>query len=392
MKLDRTSWTRVKLGDLATKQEENDKANAKNRFSRFLKVEHLDPESLHIKRWGLQSDEELPPTFYKIFRKGQVLFPTRNPHLRRAAFANFDGICGEKTLTLDPNLEIILPNFFPFLFHCDSFYAHTTSAIIGSTNPHVRWRDVAKYEFLLPPINVQVELAKLLWAIDEVIEKNIELLNNYKRFYVAYMNDLIDKECALEKHINISFGELGTVYGGLTGKSKEDFGEGSPFVTYMNVFKNTKVSLEMLDYVRIKQNEKQNQIRYGDIIFTGSSETPDEVGMTAVVLNEVEGIYLNSFCFGFRLNNFDLLIPEYARYVFQTRKIRDFIIKHAQGSTRFNLSKSVINEKLNILLPSIKIQKIIEADLSGKEDFIKSLEKKIEISKMLKKKLINSIF
>lgn len=100
MQIDKSTWIKVKLIDLVTKKEENDKENARNRFDRFLKVEHLDAESLHVKRWGNIADEELPPTFYKIFKKGQVLFPTRNPHLRRTALATFDGICGEKTLTL----------------------------------------------------------------------------------------------------------------------------------------------------------------------------------------------------------------------------------------------------------------------------------------------------
>lgn len=178
LKLDRSSWEKVKLGDMVIKREENDKVNAQNRFDRFLKVEHMDKESLHIKRWSSQENgEEINPTFYKIFRKGQILFPTRNPHLRRTAFATFDGICGEKTLTLEPNKKIVLPEFIPFLFHSESFYAHTAGAIIGSTNPHCRWRDVAKYEFLLPPKDQQKQLAELLWAMDDVIEKEKVVLD-----------------------------------------------------------------------------------------------------------------------------------------------------------------------------------------------------------------------
>ena len=177
LRINKDNWTSVKLGNVFTKREENDKENARNRFDRFLKVNHFDKESLHIKRWSSQKrGDELNPTFYKKFRKGQILFPTRNPHLRRTVLASFDGICGEKTLTLEPNEEFILPEFIPFLFHSESFYAHTTGAIIGSTNPHCRWRDVANYEFLLPPKAEQARLAKLLWAMDEVIEKDREVL------------------------------------------------------------------------------------------------------------------------------------------------------------------------------------------------------------------------
>lgn len=177
IEIDKTDWKPVKLVDIVAKIEDNDRENAKNRFDRFLKVEHLDAESLHIKRWSSQEKgDEINPTFYKIFRKGQILFPTRNPHLRRTALASFDGICGEKTLTLQPIVDEILPEYLPFLFHSESFYLHSTNSIIGSTNPHCRWRDIAGYEFFLPPKEKQKEISELLWATDENCEKNLELI------------------------------------------------------------------------------------------------------------------------------------------------------------------------------------------------------------------------
>ena len=101
MEFDKSSWNKVKLSDVITKIEENDRESAHILFDRFLKVEHMDAESLHIKRFSSQKrGDKINPTFYKIFREGQILFPTRNPHLRRTALAPFDGICGEKTLTL----------------------------------------------------------------------------------------------------------------------------------------------------------------------------------------------------------------------------------------------------------------------------------------------------
>lgn len=175
--IDKSNWRKVKISDIFEKKEENDKVNAQNRFDRFLKVEHIDAESLRIKRWSSQeAGDEINPTFYKIFRAGQVLFPTRNPHLRRTALADFDGICGEKTLTLEPKKELVDEQFIPFLFHSESFYSHSTSVIIGSTNPHCRWRDIANYEFLLPPKDLQTKLAELLWAVDKVIESDSMVL------------------------------------------------------------------------------------------------------------------------------------------------------------------------------------------------------------------------
>lgn len=168
-------WKTIRLDKVLTKKEENDRENARSRFDTFVKVEHMEAERLHLLSAGSQKNEELPPTFYKVFRKGQVLFPTRNPHLQRTALAHCDGICGEKTLTLEVNEEVADPNLIPFLFHSVSFYDHTAGAIIGSTNPHCRWRDVANYEFLLPPKKLQSTLSDLLWKADEVLEKRLEI-------------------------------------------------------------------------------------------------------------------------------------------------------------------------------------------------------------------------
>lgn len=393
-KIDKTDWKPVKLSDVVTKKEDNDKENAKNRFDRFLKVDHMDAESLHIKRWASQeAGDEINPTFYKIFRKGQMLFPTRNPHLRRTALASFDGICGEKTLTLEAIEEMILPEFLPFLFHSDSFYDHTTSAIVGSTNPHCRWRDVANYEFRLPPKEQQLKLADLLWSMDEVIEKEKKALKLYKQFTERFLVDTVSGASSNTSNWKIyTFGELGESFGGLTGKSKKDFGAGFPFITYMNVFKNTKVCKETFDLVKISDGENQKALKYGDILITGSSETPEEVGMTSVVLDELENYYLNSFCFGFRLNDFEVLTPEYARFLLRGREVRRFMHKNAQGSTRFNISKTTIKNKLQLLLPNVEVQKTFTIALQNNEERIKLFSDKLSKSKVLHKSLINKVF
>lgn len=386
--LDKSQWKTYRFDEIAKSISERIDPNNTD-LKVYVGLEHIDPESIHLKRTGKPDDVD----GQKLrFYPSDVIFGRRRAYQRKAAIATTHGFCSAHALVLRANPEVIDPKLFPFFMHSNAFMHRAVDISVGSLSPTINWGTLKNEIFTIPPKIYQQDFSELVINSDLVISSEESVLSNYKSFYKAYLNEIIEKKSALEKYINIGFGELGTIYGGLTGKSKEDFGEGSPFVTYMNVFKNTRVSLEMLDYVKINQNERQNQVRYGDIIFTGSSETPEEVGMTAVVLDEVEGVYLNSFCFGFRLNNFELLLPEYARYLFQTENIRNFIIKHAQGSTRFNLSKSIINEKLNIVLPSIKAQKIIAVDLSGKEEFVKALETKNVISKTIKNKLINNIF
>ena len=157
-------------------------------------------------------------------------------------------------------------------------------------------------------------------------------------------------------------GELGGFYGGLTGKSKKDFGEGNAkFITYMNVFSNPALDLSVTETVKIAEGEKQNRVQYGDILFTGSSETPEESGMSSVVTKEVdEDYYLNSFCFGFRLDNPSIFNPDFLKHFFRSHYARKAIAKTASGVTRFNISKAkLIN--FEIPVPPMEVQrKIVE--------------------------------
>jgi len=129
----------------------------------------------------------------------------------------------------------------------------------------------------------------------------------------------------------------------------------------MNVFSNIKINTDINDFVKISQNEKQNKIKFGDIIFTGSSETPEEVGMSSVLTTKIDDdFYLNSFCFGLRLNDEykNMLLPEFSKFLFRSKDIRKQIVGTASGVTRFNVSKKRM-AKIKIPIPPLAEQQRI---------------------------------
>ena len=152
-------------------------------------------------------------------------------------------------------------------------------------------------------------------------------------------------------------GEIGKFYGGITGKSKEDFKDGnSKFITYKNIYNNLSLNLDVDDTVKINENENQRTLEYGDIIFTGSSETPDECGISSVLTQKTdEKLYLNSFCFFLRLNEKDILNPDFAKHLFRSSNLRYQIGKTASGVTRFNVSKKAM-ERVCIPVPPLEVQ------------------------------------
>ncbi|WP_253181808.1 restriction endonuclease subunit S, partial [Enterococcus mundtii] len=183
-------------------------------------------------------------------------------------------------------------------------------------------------------------------------------------------------------------GDMGKTFTGLNGKSKEDFGHGNAkFVTYVNVFANTIANPKMVE--RVEVDAKQNQVKYGDVFFTTSSETPEEVGMSAVWLEDSENVYLNSFCFGYRpfvdINSYYLAI------MLRSPLIRKNFMLLAQGISRYNISKTKVME-MDVPIPNLKEQQKIGAFFKHLDNTITLHQNKISQLKKLKKALLQSMF
>lgn len=171
--------------------------------------------------------------------------------------------------------------------------------------------------------------------------------------------------------ISYSLNQLGNTINGLTGKSKDDFGEGLPYIQYKQIFDKSYIDVAKCAFVNILPDENQSEVKYGDIFFTTSSETIKEIGYSSVLLEEVDEMYLNSFCFGYRLDSFELLNPNFAQYLFRSDDLRRKIIRLGQGSTRYNMSK------VQFMLISTEIPSIDEQIKISR--FLNAIDKKIEL-------------
>ena len=161
-------------------------------------------------------------------------------------------------------------------------------------------------------------------------------------------------------------GEMGQTYTGLSGKTKDDFGHGQArFVTYMNVFSNPISNPEITEPIEI--DPKQNEVEVGDVFFTTSSETPEEVGMSSILLEKRGKTYLNSFCFGFRPS--EKIDSYYLAYMLRSESTRAKIILLAQGISRYNISKNKVME-IAVSLPSLDEQKMIGQYFSQLDNLI----------------------
>ena len=158
----------------------------------------------------------------------------------------------------------------------------------------------------------------------------------------------------------VPLGEVAEIYGGLTGKSKADFEDGNAlFVSYKNIYDNYEIDVHHLDRVRVLDDERQNKIEYGDILFTGSSETPEDVAFSSAVTTVLQkAVYLNSFSFGVRFNKGVELTPEFCKHLFRGSVMRKQLKLTASGVTRFNVSKARF-KRILVPIPPLAVQEEI---------------------------------
>jgi type I restriction enzyme S subunit len=211
-----------------------------------------------------------------------------------------------------------------------------------------------------------------------------ELFSQLIRFKDENGNDFPDWE---EK----TLGDIGVTFNGLTGKTKVDFGRGKPYIQYMQIFSSSKIDVDNFGFVNIEDGETQTQVQYGDVFFTTSSETPNEIGTSSVLTDQVEEVYLNSFCFGFRPNSLDELVPEFAQFFFRSENARREIVKLAQGSTRYNMSKVELM-KLTFDFPKKEEQQKIGSFLLSLDKSIENIGNQIADSLVFKQGLLQKMF
>lgn len=222
-------------------------------------------------------------------------------------------------------------------------------------------KNYSAFEIPVPPMPVQNEIVGILDSFTS-LEAELEAELASRREQYNYYRD-ISMTFDLHSTSFMTLGDLGTVFGGLTGKSKADFGNvGEPYVTYSNVYSNKATDITAHSYVQIDPAEHQNRLQQGDILLTSSSETPDEVALSSVITKPVnKPLYLNSFTIGVRPKH-PFLDLDFAKHLFRSAPMRRQLIRTASGVTRFNVSKSRL-AKVMIPIPDRKIQENIAAEL-----------------------------
>ncbi|WQU23274.1 restriction endonuclease subunit S [Helicobacter pylori] len=259
------------------------------------------------------------------------------------------------------------------------FQKQLINIITSSAQPKFTKTDLRDLLIPLPPLNEQAAIANILSDVDHYLYSLDALILKKESVKKALSFELLSQRKRL-KGFNqawqrVRLGDIGITISGLAGKTKQDFINGNAkYITFLNVLNNVIIDTSILENVKIYPNEKQNSFKKYDLFFNTSSETPKEVGMCAVLLDDIDQVFLNSFCFGFRI--FDKAVDSlFLSYLVNSEIGRKAFENLVQGSTRYNLSKSGFNN-VCLILPPLDEQIAIANILSDLDSEIISLKNK----------------
>ena len=362
-------------------------SNTRINSSELNSGNYVSTENILQNFQGIVKARSIPEdTNVMAFSCGNILLSNIRPYLKKVWKATFNGGCSSDVFVLQANSNIDA-DYLHYVVANDKFIGFVMNGAKGVKMPRGDKNQMKTYSLSLPSIKEQRKISRFLSFLDERIAVQSRLIDRLQSLMIGLNNSLYEQ---YGNDITTSFMELGYSYSGLSGKSAKDFGSGKPFITYLNVYSNIIVDETDYQYVRINDGEKQNIVRTGDVLFTLSSETPEEVGIGSVYLGEKE-VYLNSFCFGIHIERNQLAYSPYLSYYVTSTAFRKFIYPFAQGSTRFNLCKADF-EKASIKLPSLDNQKRISAMLDCIAEKIRAEKAILEYYNIQRQYLLRQMF
>ena len=360
--IDKKGWKKWRFDEFAQNISERVEPSQTD-MDVYVGLEHIDPDTLHLSRHGHPSDVEGTKL---RFYKGDIIFGRRRAYQRKTALATTDGICSAHAMVLRAKEDVVDPSFFPFLFHSKQFIDMAITISVGGLSPTINWKDISKQEFLLPPKSEQKRLAELLWAADEMIEKEKRELEKVNYYFFTLQNNIFQSNFTKTKKLcdiaNITMGQspIGTSY--------NENKDGIPFLQGNSEFTDKYP-------IAVKYTTLPNKMaNTGDILMS--------VRAPVGAINIAD----KSYCIGRGLcaisaksgNN------DYLRFLLQSKK--NEFDRISTGSTFKAINSSDLK---NLEVPSKEqdITLLLECEKS-----IKYINHSIQCSKQLKQELTNIIF
>ena len=392
------AWEQRKVGELLIERNEQTPKSDEYPLMAFIANEGVAPKGERYDRSSLINDTE--NKLYKRTEYGDFIYSSNN--LETGSI----GVNKYGNATISPVYSIFYTTEL-----ADSDFIGRRLIRKDFINEMVKWRqgviygqwrihedDFVKIKICVPKTCEQRKIGAILDNLDNLItlhQRKYDKIVNIKKALLEKMFPAEGEEVPkirfkgfTEAWEQRKLGEMGETYAGLSSKSKEDFGHGeAEFVPYMNVFTNPIADVAMTEAIEI--DDRQAKVKNGDVLFTTSSETPEEVGMSSVWLKNGSNTYLNSFCFGFRAS--ESINSYYLAYMLRSSGVRRKIVFLAQGISRYNISKKKMME-IKVPMPISAEQRQLGEIFRQLDNLITLHQRQLEKLKNIKAALLEKMF
>lgn len=383
LNLDKSDWTPVTFGDVVAEVRTSTKDPIGDGIERVVGLEHIEPECIHLRNWASIEDET---TFTKVFRKGHVLFGRRRAYLKKAALADFDGICSGDITVMEAK-DGLMPELLPFLVNNDKFFDYAVQHSAGGLSPRTKFKDIANYEFLLPPNGQQNKLAELLFAADSQIESSKKLQAKSARLLESFVGEEVAK--VVEAHEVEPLQDLiedgrPVTYGILKpGKTVEG---GIPVVKVRD-YPNGKINLDnlLLTTAEIEAPYKRSRLKPGDILIS----IRGTIGRVTEVPPELDGANITQDTA--RLSIKSDVDPAYIRMILESSYVQRQIEARITGLAVQGINIGELR-KIKIPVPDSRTQSDLVEKIMAARTASSIAERSIAARHEVLKSIANQIF
>lgn len=379
---------KVKFGDVVKDVKSNvDRAN--NPYEFYVAGDHMDTEDFRIHRRGSFATDDVGPAFVRIFHPGQVLYGSRRTYLKKVCVADFDGICANTTFVLETKDEgVLTQRLLPFLMLSDGFTDWSIKHSKGSTNPYILFSDLANYEFSLPPIDRQRELADLLWAANDLKEAYKKAISATDEMLKAKFREMFGDESAVRQASKVNLLKAGECKNGLNFASNES-GHTVKCVGVSDFSDDGKlIDLSKVAFVSVSEMPPKTMMLHDkDFVFVRSNGNKVLVGRCKMVMPGQDKVTFGGFCIRYRLAE-KRILHDWLAYFLRSDKVRQSLQGRGAGGSIHNLSRSILSQ-IDVPVFPLPLQREFVAIAEAAEETKAALKRSLADLEQVMKGLIN---
>ncbi|VEF28179.1 Type I restriction modification DNA specificity domain [Shewanella baltica] len=340
----------VKFGDICREVKLTTKDPIADGYERYIGLEHLDSGSLKIKRWGMIAEDN--PSFTRVFKKGHILFGKRRPYLKKAAVAEFDGICSGDIIVIEPQENYEHPEFLEVLMQSQGFWDWAIQTSSGSLSPRTKFKSISEFSFELPCKNEITGLIKIKRKLESNAEIKQALMDSFDLLLDLTVNKLFNgldsKLVPLSKVANIEYG--------ISSSIDKSLNEGVKMITLPCVEARCHLSIsdDKIAYVTPSSVKRDDYLKTGDVLFNWRNGSVDHIGKSVLINEDMDYTHVG-FLLRIRMHKPDFEYSKFIRFYMYWLKINNYF-RGSKGQVNKTFNKGELS-KLEV--PVLERQKLL---------------------------------